>query len=110
MNLLKKIVLTQSVLLGFGLSASTAWAADANDEAGKLLFTKTAQPACAVCHTLAAAGATGEIGPSLNDLKPDEERVMKALKNGIGQMPAFTSLSEEQMQTLAKYVAKASKQ
>lgn len=82
----------------------------ASDEAGKLLFTKEAKPACAICHTLEAAGASGAIGPSLDELQPDEDRVLKALKNGIGQMPSFSStLSEEQMVILAKYVAKASK-
>lgn len=91
------------------LSALTFPAA-ASDEAGKLLFTKDAKPACAICHTLEAAGASGAVGPSLDDLQPDENRVLKALKNGIGQMPSFSStLSEEQMVILARYVAKASK-
>jgi len=31
------------------------------------------------------------------------------LKTGIGQMPAFTSLTEEQRQILAKYVAQVTK-
>lgn len=110
MKRLNLSVLSWALALGLGQFTSAVYAADANDEAGKLLFTQGAKPACALCHTLEAAGATGEIGPSLNDLKPDEDRVLKALKNGIGQMPAFSSLTEEQMQTLAKYVAKASKQ
>ncbi len=84
-------------------------AADTKDEAGKLLFTKGAVPACAICHTLEAAGAAGAVGPSLDELQPDAERVRKALKNGIGIMPAFPLLTEEQIEILTTYVARASR-
>jgi len=84
--------------------------ASANDEEGKLLFLKGATPACAICHTLDAAGAAGAVGPSMNELKPDAARVMNALKNGIGQMPAYPGLTPEQMKILSEYVAKASRE
>lgn len=84
--------------------------ASANDEVGKHLFLKAAVPACAICHTLEAAGAAGAVGPSMNELQPDAARVMNALKNGIGQMPAYPSLTPEQMQILSEYVAKASRE
>lgn len=93
------------------LSAATFSSfASANDEAGKLLFLKGASPACAICHTLEAAGAAGAVGPSMNELQPDAARVVNALKNGIGQMPAYTSLTPEQVKILSEYVAKASRQ
>jgi cytochrome c6 len=79
--------------------------AQANPEAGRKLFTQTAVPACAVCHTLKDAGAKGEIGPDLDELKPDASRVEKAVRNGIGQMPAFKGLSDMQIKTLGEYVA-----
>ena len=75
---------------------------------GRQLFLKDAAPSCAICHTLAEAGASGAIGPSLDELKPDAARVVNALKTGIGQMPAYPQLSEEQVQALARYVARAS--
>jgi cytochrome c6 len=84
--------------------------ASANDEEAKLLFLKGATPACAICHTLDAAGAAGAVGPSMNDLQPDAARVMNALKNGIGQMPAYPGLTPEQMKILSEYVAKASRE
>jgi sulfite dehydrogenase len=84
--------------------------ASANDEEGKLLFLKGATPACAICHALDAAGAAGAVGPSMNELKPDAARVMNALKNGIGQMPAYPGLTPEQMKILSEYVAKASRE
>lgn len=76
---------------------------------GKKLFNETAVPTCAVCHTLADAKSTGDVGPVLDDIKPSALRVLNALKNGIGQMPSFTGLiSESEMQAIALYVAKAS--
>jgi cytochrome c6 len=89
-----------------GVLGNVAMAQDAQQiAAGKKLFTQTAVPACAVCHTLKHAGAEGEVGPILDELKPDAARVEKAIRNGIGLMPAFTTLTEEQVKLLAKYVS-----
>jgi mono/diheme cytochrome c family protein len=35
--------------------------------AGKQIFTTTAQPACSSCHTLQKAGASGTVGPNLDE-------------------------------------------
>ena len=94
-----------AAILTFALSI--AHAAD-GDEAGRRLFVKDATPPCALCHTLADAGATANVGPSLDELKPDAQRVTQAVKAGIGAMPAYTQLSGEQIQALARYVARAS--
>lgn len=81
-----------------------------SDELGKRIFNETANPPCAVCHSLKAAGATGEVGPSLDELKPDEGRVRQAVKDGVGAMPPFgDSLSEAQISAVAKFVAKSVK-
>jgi len=95
------------------LSAVAAHAVAADDRTvlaqGRALFTVQAVPSCALCHTLNEAGATGAVGPSLDDLRPEESRVAKALKSGIGAMPSYRALlSDEQITALAKYVAKAS--
>lgn len=79
----------------------------ADDALGKQLFSKGATPPCAICHVLKDAGAAGEVGPSLDELKPDAERVAKAVRNGIGQMPAFSSLTDQQVDAIAQYVARA---
>ena len=66
-------------------------------------------PPCALCHTLDAAGAAGAVGPSLDELKPDAERVATALRNGVGAMPSYrATLSDAQITLLARYVAQAS--
>ena len=93
--------------LAAALLAPAFAAAQAEDE-GRKLFTSVT-PSCAICHALRDAGATGAVGPSLDELKPDRERVVKALKQGIGQMPAFVQLTEAQIQALARYVEAATK-
>lgn len=98
-----KILLTAMI----GMAGTAVMAQDIMAE-GKQLFTQTAVPACAVCHTLQHAGATGEVGPVLDELKPDASRVEKAIRNGIGQMPVIANLSEAQIKLLAQYVAAAS--
>lgn len=85
----------------------TVAAEPADAEAGRALFLKGSTPACAICHTLADAGAKGAVGPNLDELKPDAQRVMQAVRNGIGVMPAFDALSDGDVQALANYVAKA---
>ena len=92
---------------GAALLAALAVSAAAQED-GKRLFT-TVTPACALCHALRDAGAEGAVGPSLDELKPDHDRVVKALRSGIGQMPAFTHLSDAQIQALARYVSTAAK-
>jgi len=102
-------------LLGFllyGLLGSTSLAhAQSNDSAyleGKSLFLKVV-PACAICHTLNDAHSEGAIGPVLDEIKPSAERVAKAVRNGIGNMPSFgAKLSDSQIEALSRYVSKAS--
>jgi cytochrome c oxidase subunit 2 len=48
-------------------SSTTPPAASATSAAaGKTVFTQTASPTCSTCHTLAAASATGTVGPDLD--------------------------------------------
>ena len=91
-----------------GAAAAVA-AGDAGQLAlGKRLFTGEAVPACAVCHTLKDAGTEGAVGPVLDELKPDVNRIAMALRNGVGAMPSYkASLTEEQIMAIARYVASA---
>jgi cytochrome c6 len=76
---------------------------------GRKLFTEGAVPACALCHTLKDAGSSGAIGPVLDEIKPDAGRVARALRDGLGQMPAYgAQLTEAQIAALAHYVSRAS--
>src|SRR5262245_43841051 len=61
---------------------------------------------CAGCHTLSAAGATGTVGPNLDQLKPSTSAVATQVTNGGGVMPAFKGkLSDAQIQAVAQYVS-----
>jgi cbb3-type cytochrome c oxidase subunit III len=61
---------------------------------------------CASCHTLAAAGATGTVGPDLDQLKPAMAVVVRQVTNGGAIMPAFKGkLTPAQIQAVAKYVS-----
>ena len=73
------------------------------------MFTGGVAPPCGLCHTFKDAGTSGAIGPLLDEIQPDAARVATALRNGIGAMPSYkATLKEEQIQALARYVAKAS--
>jgi cytochrome c6 len=89
--------------------ASPVLAADEGIDIGKALFTQGAVPACAVCHTLKDAGATGDVGPVLDELKPSADRVITALRNGVGIMPSYKdTLTDAQIRAIARYVATVS--
>ncbi|HWL27725.1 MAG TPA: cytochrome c [Burkholderiaceae bacterium] len=76
-------------------------------EKGKTLFKSGAVPACAICHTLKDAEAAGTIGPDLDELKPNAQRVKQIMKEGAGAMPSFAAtMDEESMDAVAAYVAK----
>ena len=63
---------------------------------------------CASCHTLEEAGASGSIGPNLDESQPSFELAVDRVTNGAGAMPAFgDSLSEEQIRDVAAYVVES---
>jgi mono/diheme cytochrome c family protein len=69
---------------------------------GKQIFTTN----CAGCHTLADAKAGGRVGPNLDDLKPDEQRVKRKVEAGGGGMPSFRGqLQDDEISAVAKYVS-----
>jgi cytochrome c6 len=86
-------------------STGTTGAPTAGDPAaGKAVFIGTA--GCSSCHTLADAGATGNVGPNLDDLKPSYDAVEKQVTNGGGVMPAFKdTLTEKQIEDVSAYVS-----
>ena len=71
--------------------------------AGKQVF---ASAGCVGCHTLADAGATGTVGPNLDDAKPSYDLVVERVTNGKGPMPPFKGqLSDQQIMDVAAYVS-----
>jgi len=71
---------------------------------GKAIF---ASAGCGGCHTLAAAGSDGNVGPNLDQSQPSLELAIDRITNGQGGMPSFDGqLSEEQIQAVAEFVTK----
>ena len=61
---------------------------------------------CTGCHTLKDAGATGTVGPNLDQAKPPASLVVDRVTNGRGGMPSFKGqLSDAQIQAVAQYVS-----
>ena len=76
---------------------------------GKEIFLEAGN--CAACHTLSDAGSNTMIGPNLNEIRPDVSRILMAVKNGIGVMPAMEGiLSNEEIEAVAHYVSISAEQ
>jgi mono/diheme cytochrome c family protein len=70
---------------------------------GKAVF---ASAGCAGCHTLKAAGSTGNVGPNLDQLKPSKATVKHQVEVGGGAMPAFKGqLSDAEIDAVAGFVS-----
>jgi mono/diheme cytochrome c family protein len=67
-----------------------------------------ASAGCGGCHTLEAAGSSGNVGPNLDDAKPDLELAHNRVTNGAGAMPAFKGqLSDQEIADVAAYVVES---
>ncbi len=65
-----------------------------------------ASAGCSDCHTLKAAGASGTIGPNLDQLRPSAATVSGIVRSGGGGMPSFSGkLSDAQIAAVATYVS-----
>ena len=77
--------------------------ASANAAAGAAVFRSAG---CGGCHTLAAAGAGGQIGPNLDKLRPSFAQTRAQVEQGGGSMPSFrTTLTAAQIRDVAAFVA-----
>jgi mono/diheme cytochrome c family protein len=73
--------------------------------AGKAVFESAG---CKGCHTLKDAGASGTVGPNLDQAKPALSLVVTRVTKGAGAMPPFKGqLTDKQIADVAAYVVKA---
>ena len=76
---------------------------------GKEVFLEAGN--CAACHSLSDAGSIAEIGPNLNEIRPQVQAILMAVRNGIGVMPAMEGiLSDEEIEAVAHYVSISAEQ
>jgi mono/diheme cytochrome c family protein len=79
--------------------------ANGDATAGKQVF-ETA--GCKGCHTLKAAGATGTVGPNLDQAQPELALIVDRVTKGRGGMPSFKGqLSDKQIADVAAFVFKS---
>ena len=82
---------------------TTLLKADPKMELGLKVYNEKAM--CGTCHVLNATKSEGQIGPNLDQLKPQISQIIYAVKNGIGVMPAFEGvLSKDEIDAVAYYV------
>jgi mono/diheme cytochrome c family protein len=101
-------------------TGGTTQAAEGDPAAGKELFTTSAQPPCASCHTLQEAGARGTVGPNLDDVlkgkdaafvhesivDPDVE-IASGFQAGIMPKTYGEQLDEKQLADLVAFLEQA---
>ena len=102
---MKAIYLVLFLIL-FSLNINTL-KADSKMEMGLDVYNNKAM--CGSCHTLSATKSVSEIGPNLDDLKPQIPQIILAVTNGIGVMPAFEGmLTSEEIEAVAYFVSTSS--
>ena len=75
--------------------------AKGDPEQGKTVFAAN----CTGCHTLQAAGSTGQVGPNLDQSKPELGLIVQRVRKGQGAMPPFEDQFDvEQIRDVAAYV------
>ena len=91
------------LLLSLLLVFSSSVLADPKMDLGLDVYNNKAE--CGACHTLQAAGSEGQIGPDLDVLKPQMNKIIAVVTNGIGVMQAWEGiLSYEEIEAVAYYV------
>jgi hypothetical protein len=89
------------------LVAGCGGSGGSSSSAGAKVFSRAG---CGGCHTLSAADAKGQVGPNLDELKPDAATVAHQVRVGGNGMPSFRSrLSSRQIRLVANFVARASR-
>jgi mono/diheme cytochrome c family protein len=95
------LLATLPLVAGCGSSGETA------SSPGAKVF---ASAGCGGCHTLKAADAKGQVGPNLDELKPDATTVEHQVRVGGNGMPSFGKrLSTRQISLVADFVADSSR-
>ena len=99
------LALALSACGGSDNSSGSSGSSGGGDAAGAKVFSDAG---CKNCHTLKAAGATGSVGPNLDQLKPGVDLVIHQVNTGGGAMPSFKGkLSDAQIKAVAEYVSKS---
>jgi hypothetical protein len=98
---------TACLLVALPLAAGCGSSGGSASSPGGKVF---ASSGCGNCHTLKAADAKGQVGPNLDELKPDATTVEHQVRVGGNGMPSFgRKLSSRQISLVADFVADSSR-
>lgn len=87
--------------------AASAEAATVDMDAARDMFHSWS---CSACHGLSDAGASGGVGPTLDNPKLSRDFLVDIIANGRGAMPSFGGqMSDEEIALLADYIIAANK-
>jgi mono/diheme cytochrome c family protein len=90
-----------------GQTTTAAAGGGSNRAAGKRSF---ASAGCVAGHSLKAAGATGTVGPNLDETKPSYDKAIERVTNGKPPMPSFKGkLSASEIQAVARFVSSSTR-
>jgi cytochrome c6 len=100
------LALVGGLAAAVGSFATQAHAEDAKPSdvvaAGRELFNTWS---CSACHTLTDAGASGAVGPSLDNPKLTHAFIVGRVTNGQGPMPSFSGqIPDADIGKLADYI------
>jgi mono/diheme cytochrome c family protein len=100
------LTLVAGLAAGVGGLTTVAHAEDAKAtdlvSVGRDLFNGNS---CSACHTLSDAGATGSVGPSLDNPNLTHDAIVSRVEMGGGPMPSFSGqMSEADISKLADYI------
>jgi uncharacterized membrane protein len=96
-------VLAMAIWMAPEDEAPSAPASSATLAAGRQVFLSAG---CSGCHTLREAGASGQVGPDLDAVRPTRALVIDRVSHGQGVMPSFANkLSQLQIDQVADYVS-----
>jgi mono/diheme cytochrome c family protein len=88
-------------------TGETEGGAQGDAAAGRQVFESAG---CASCHTLAAAGSTGTVGPNLDQAHPSFDKAVERVTNGKAPMPPFKGqLTEQQIRDVAAFVSESTR-
>jgi mono/diheme cytochrome c family protein len=62
---------------------------------------------CGACHTLAAAGTTGSVGPNLDHSTASLNVILNVVTSGKGTMEAVSSITPDEVKDVAGFVVAA---
>ena len=103
-NKMRKII-----FILFFLTLCSSVFADSKMDLGLDVYNNKAE--CGTCHTLQAAGSEGKIGPDLDALMPQMDKIIAVVKNGIGVMQAWEGiLTKEEIEAVSYYIFSSTNQ